>query len=74
MNRMKIHRTVEYLKVSGFYHDTMDVEDGIEKILAEFGIYEEFTEEEMAELRKELFRLAEQNEFNEIVRIVEVIE
>ena len=66
MNRMKLFKIVEYLKSVDFYHDTFDIEEsGIEEILGEYGICEEFTEEELKELRRDLYDLAEQNEFRE---------
>lgn len=66
MNRMKLYRIVEYLKSVDFYHDTFDlVEDGIPKILSEYGINEEFTEQELQELKMDLHEIAEKNEFRE---------
>ena len=66
MNRMKLYKIVEYLKSVDFYHDTFDLEEeGIPTVLSEYGIYEEFTEEELQEVKKDLTKLAEQNEFRE---------
>ena len=69
MRRMKLYRLVEYLKSVGFHHDTFDLEEGAEKVLAEYEIYEHFSDEELQELRKDLYGLAEQNEFSEAMRL-----
>ena len=68
MDRMKLRRTVEYLKSAGFYRDTFDLEDGVQKDLAAFGIHDAFSEEELVELRRDLLSLVEENEFEEAER------
>ena len=73
MRRMKVHNTIEYLKLAGFYHDTFDLEDwGVEEVLSEYGIYSRFSEEETQVLQEDLYELAEQNEFREIARLSEI--
>jgi len=68
MRRMKLFNLVQYLKSLDFYHDTFDLEEeGIREVLQEYDIYDELTEEEVQELSKDLFELAEQNEFREAV-------
>ena len=70
VRRMKLLGTVAYLKSVDFYHDTFDLEEkGVRGILQEYGIYDEFTEEEVQELRKELYGLGERNEFREAMRL-----
>jgi len=65
---MKLFNLVQYLKSVDFYHDTFDLEEeGIRAILQEYDIYDELSEEELQELSKDLFELAEQNEFREAV-------
>jgi len=67
---MKLFNLVQYLMSVDFYHDTFDLEEeGIEKILRQYGICEEFSTEEIEELRRELNELAEQVEFGEAVRL-----
>ena len=66
MNRIKLFQIIEYLKSVDFYHDTFDIEDeGVREILSEYGINDELTEGELQELKKDLYPLAEQNEFRE---------
>ena len=73
MRKIKMHNTVEYLKLVGFFHDTFDLEDwGVEGILSEYGIYTRFSEEETQVLQDDLYELAEQNEFREIARLSEI--
>lgn len=72
MRRMKVHNTIEYLKLVGFYHDTFDLEEqGVKKILAEYGIFDRLNGEETQVLKEELYELAEQNEFREAARLTE---
>ena len=73
MRRIKMHNTIEYLKLAGFYHDTFDLEDqGVAGILAEYGVNSRFNEEETQALKEDLHELAEQNEFREIARLSEI--
>ena len=78
MRKMKLHRLVEYLKSVEFYHDTVDLEDeGVRKVLGEYGIHDEWTTAELQELNKELYGLAEKNEFREAMKFAanaEVVE
>ena len=66
MRSMKLFNIVKYLKSTDFYHDTFDLEDeGVMGVLEDYGICDEFPEEEVEELRKDLYELAEKNEFRE---------
>lgn len=70
MRSLKLNRIVEYLKAVEFYHDTFDLSEfGVEKVMAEYGVCEEFSDEEISELKSELLKLAEQNEFREAARL-----
>lgn len=70
MRNVKLNRIVEYLKSVEFYHDTFDLSElGVEKVMAEYGICEEFSDSEVSELSNELEKLAEQNEFREAARL-----
>ena len=72
MDRLKLNKIVEYVKLVGFYHDTEDLEDRkIDEILADYGIYQWLSDEESSELYKWLYELAEQNEFREAERFAE---
>ena len=68
MRKRRLHRVAEYLKTVDFYHDTFDLEDDIEQVLAEYGICDAFTDKELGQLQKDLRPLAERNEFNEALR------
>ena len=75
MNRMKLYKAVEYLKSVDFYHDTFDLEDeGVEWILKEYGIYEQLSEQEQQELKKDLYELGEKNEFREAIVLASKID
>ena len=70
MNRMKVHRTVEYIKASGeFNYDRIDVLDDIDRILAHYKVTETFTPHEEALLKYELTLLAEARQERECARI-----
>jgi hypothetical protein len=70
MRSIKLFNLIKYLKSVDFYHDRCDLEEeGIEKILAEYGICDDFTAEELAELQKDVYEMAEKNEFREAVRL-----
>jgi hypothetical protein len=72
MRKMKLYNLIKHLKSVDFYHDTFDLEDkGIEGVLAEYGICDEFTDEELQELKIDLYEMAERNEFREAVRFAE---
>jgi signal recognition particle GTPase len=66
MNRVKIHKTVENLKMKGFYHDVQDLEEGIEEMLTDYDIQVEFSEEETKELDRDLREMAEINQIREV--------
>jgi len=70
MRSIKLKKIVEYLKSNGFYHDTFDLECGIEPVLAEYGICDFLSKEESCIVGAELHNMAEQNEFNEVCRMV----
>ena len=70
IRRMKLHRMIEHLKAKGFYHDAQDFEDGVENVLADYGIDEEFSYEELREIERDLMVVAELNELYEIERVV----
>ena len=66
MRKIKLFNLIQYIKSVEFYHDTFDLEEeGIKGILKEYGIYDEFTEDELQEFKQELYDMAEQNEFRE---------
>ena len=71
MRRVKMNRIIEYIQHLGFDYDTYDVEENFDGILCQYGIYEVFDEEERAQLKAELYQLAEQYEFREMIRIGE---
>jgi hypothetical protein len=70
MRRMKLHKMIEHLKAKGFYHDAQDFEDGVENVLLDYGIDEEFSYEELREIERDLMVVAELNELYEIERVV----
>ena len=69
MRGLRIYQIVMYLKSVEFFHDTFDVVDDVESVLAAYDICEDFSDAEIAELRSELFKMAQQLEFQEVVRI-----
>jgi len=72
MRSMKLFNLIKHLKSVGFYHDTFDLEEeGVRGVLSDYGICDEFTEEELQELRKDLFEMAERNEIKEVMRFVD---
>ncbi len=75
MRNMKLFNLIKHLKSTDFYHDTFDLEDeGVMGVLEDYGICDEFTEEELEELRKDLYEMAEQNEFREATILATNIE
>ena len=73
VRRTKLNKIIEYLKTNGFYHDLPDFEEkSMSEILSEYGIIEDFTDDEIVELKKDLCRMAEQNEFSEISRLTQI--
>ena len=66
-----VYRIVESIK-DEFYHDSFDLlEIPIDVILAEYGISDFLSENEKMILIADLFKIAEQKEFEEIARIVD---
>jgi hypothetical protein len=75
MRRIKLNCLVQYLKSEEFYHDILDLEEeGVVEILREYGICDEFTEDELNELSKDLYEMAEKNQFKEIVVLASNVE
>ena len=72
MRSMKLFNLVKHLKSVDFYHDTFDLEEqGVKGVLEDYGICDEFAEEELQELRTDLIEMAERNEFREVMRFVD---
>lgn len=69
INGLKLHNTVEYIKQYPFEYEIIEVEENLKEILLNYGIEDNFTEEEIAMLNEELSKLAEQFEFNEAAYI-----
>ena len=66
INRCKIHRIVEYIKLFDFEFDTYEVIENLKGVLAYYSIVDiELTDYEEYILVNELYRLAEQYEFRE---------
>ena len=69
----RLHQIIEYLKLMEFCHDTFDInETGIIQILAEYGILETFNTKERQVLKGALLEMGEQNEFQEVTRLVRI--
>lgn len=69
MREIKLFNTIQYLRGVDFYHDTFDLEDeGIEKVLMDYGIFDEFSKTELAEIEKDLSKMAEINRLCEARR------
>jgi len=66
-DRYKVHGIVKYIKQYNFCFDTEQVEENIYDVLSHFGIYDVFTPKEENLIYEELYRLAEQFEFSEMV-------
>ena len=72
MRSMKLLNLIKHLKSVDFYHDTFDLEEeGVRGVLSDYGICDEFTEEELQELRRDLYEMAERNEIKEVMRFVD---
>ena len=66
MNRYKIYRIVEYIKLFEFEFDTYEVTENLNTVLAHYDVVDiDLTDEEQKLLTEELFELAEQFEFRE---------
>ncbi len=65
MRKLKLFRTIEYLKTKDLFYDVEDVDDDIEGVLAYYGISENFTDSELYVIREELKDIIEQQEFIE---------
>lgn len=73
MRRMKLFNLVKHLKSMDFYHDTFDLEEeGVKEVLMDYGICDSFSEEELQELNRDLYEMAERNEFREAVRLADI--
>jgi hypothetical protein len=65
MESMKVHMAVSYIQTMRFEHEIVEVEEKLREILLNYGIEDGFTSEELAMIKNELSKLAEQFEFNE---------
>lgn len=75
MNTYKLHCIIEYIKTQPeFPFDVLDVEDGVETVLAYFGLHPELDDEERGELRRELEEMAARSELAEIAATVTLLE
>ncbi len=69
IDRYKIHRIVEYIKL--FEFEISDVEENLDNVLGNYGLLEiDLTAEEYKLLENELLPLAEEYEFSEVSRLV----
>jgi hypothetical protein len=60
MDRVKLHCVLEQVRAEGFPYDVMDVEENsVQSILRDYGIYDEFTEEEERIILAQFKRWAE---------------
>ncbi len=67
IDRHKIHRIVEYIKLSEFEFDIIDVMEDMDNVLSYYGLLEtDFTNDEYKLLKNELLPLAEGFEFSEV--------
>ncbi len=72
MNRYKLNYILEYIKQqSEFPFDVLDVNDGVEPILAYYGLHPELDDDEKDEIRAELVGIASECELAEIARLVD---
>ena len=71
MNRYKLNYIVEYIRhQSEFPFDVIDVDDGVEHVLAYFGLHPELDDAERDELHGELVEMASEAELAEVARLV----
>ncbi|MEA2037706.1 MAG: hypothetical protein U9O94_09425 [Nanoarchaeota archaeon] len=66
VNRFKIHRIVEYIKLFGFEFETYDVIESLDGVLTFYNVFDHISDEEYYFLIDELLLLAEQFEFSEV--------
>jgi CTP-dependent riboflavin kinase len=70
MFSQKVHGVVEYIKYyNDFCFDILDVLESPENVLNHFGIYLELTDEEIQMIQKELMKLAEMFQSQEMIKI-----
>jgi hypothetical protein len=70
IDRHKIHRIVEYIKLFEFEFEISDVEENLDNVLGNYGLLEiDLTAEEYKLLKNELLPLAEEYEFSEVSRL-----
>ena len=75
MNKNKLNYVVEYIKTQPeFPFDVLDVEDGVESILAYFGFHPELDDDERGELKREFAGMAVEDELAEIAATVTLME
>lgn len=71
MNSYRLNGIVEYIRTqSEFPFDVLDVEDGLEEVLAYFGFHADLDDQERTELRAALGEMAGEAEWAEIARVV----
>ena len=70
IDHLKINKVVEYIKTRGFEFETFEVMDSLSEILSSYGFLEpDFSSEEKQLLQEELFNLAEEYEFGEVLYV-----
>jgi len=75
MNKNRMHCVIEYIKTQPeFPFDVLDVEDGVETVLAYFGLHPELDDEERGELKREFIEMAARSEMGEIAATVTLLE
>ncbi len=71
INRHKIHRIVEYIKLFDFEFEIIDVMENLNNVLNCYDILNnDLTAEEYKFLKDELIPLAENFEFSEVCRLI----
>ena len=71
INKYKIFRIVEYIKLSDFEFEINEVIQNLEEILAQYGFVDaDLNQDEFLQLMAELIPLAEQFEFREVSHLV----
>lgn len=71
MDRYKVHRIVEYIRMqTEFPFDVMDVDEDVEQVLAYFGLHPALEDEERQEIQRELGEIAGEAQLAEIARLV----
>ena len=72
MNNLKLNKIIEYIQQQGeFPFDVFDVDEDLQKVLCFFGVYDEFSSDEINILKQNLQKLALNEEFKEAIHITE---